>query len=172
MCYLSVCEAAWGTETMDTPAFSIIEVWNDQRILTAFLKKTYRRGNAPENSLGYGMELHVPIKSMVPIAHSSSAKQCCLQKPGSKTEKKETYWNYSLKWITVSDVILWDFFCISWFHRFRGLIWTCLSSSHGLFLSSLLDLHNWGGNKWWWKHRNSLKCVFFCKVGCWDRDIW
>lgn len=56
--------------------------------------------------MGNGMELHVPIKSIVPIAHSSSANQCCLQEPGSKTGKKKI----RPTGITVSNVIPWDFF--------------------------------------------------------------
>lgn len=43
------------------------------------------------------MELHVPIKAIVPIAHSSSANQSCLQEPGSKTGGKKAYWSYSFK---------------------------------------------------------------------------
>lgn len=58
-------------------------------------KKKYRKGSDTENSLGYGIELSASLRSVVPIAYSSSAYQCCLQKPGSK--KKWGYWYYSFQ---------------------------------------------------------------------------
>lgn len=93
---LSVSEVACKTETMNTSIVCITRgMLNNERTLTAFKneqtnKKThkkppkYRKGSAREECLGYWIELSASLRSIVPIAYSSSANQCYFQKLGIK----------------------------------------------------------------------------------------